>query len=129
MGIKSFSYENLAQCVRNLFSQARYELKAIHDIEKSFVKAIAEDIPHKVKVFSLWDNDDDCFYATSFSIWRIEGSKIIIEFSVYVKYSDYMSSLIVGTSGTPGGVFEWLRMKESLNCCTLKAKDLISNIE
>ncbi len=129
IGRKSYRKENLAQCIKNLFSQARYELKTIHNIENSFSRAIAENSPLKVKVFSMWDNEEDCFYATSFSIWRIEDSKIIIDLSVYVKYSDYMSSIIVGTSDTPNGIFEWLRMEDSVNICTLKANKLISNIE
>ncbi|MDD5791009.1 MAG: hypothetical protein PUD22_00295 [Erysipelotrichaceae bacterium] len=44
----------------------------------------------KFKVFSLWENDNDSFYATALELIRLNyDSKIMIDLSVYVKYSDY----------------------------------------
>ena len=67
--MRSYNRENLQQCVRNLFAQARYEFKAIHNIECKFKIAVGEGMT-KSKVFSLWDNDGDCFYATALSCLR-----------------------------------------------------------
>ena len=50
--MRSYNKENLQQCVRNLFAQARYEFKAIHNIEWKFKIAVGEGMT-KFKVFSL----------------------------------------------------------------------------
>ena len=90
--MRSYNKQNLQQCVKNLFAQARYEFKAIHNIECKFKIAVGEGMT-KSKVLSLWDNDGDCFYATALELIRLNyDSKIMIDLSVYVKYSDYTCS-------------------------------------
>lgn len=127
--MKSCNKQNLQQCVRNLFAQARYEFRAIHDIEWKFKIAVGEGMT-KFKVFSLWDNDDDCFYATALELIRLNyDSKILIDLSVYVKYSDYTCSSAMGQCETPEEVFEWLRNPESLQKCLDKIERLIDNID
>ena len=127
--MRSYKKENLQQCVRNLFAQARYEFKAIHNIEWKFKIAVGEGMT-RFKVFSLWDNEDDCFYATALELIRCNyDSKIMIDLSVYVKYSDYKCSCVMGNCETPEGVFEWLREPESLQKCLDEIDGLIENIE
>jgi uncharacterized protein YaeQ len=84
----------------------------------------------KSKVFSLWDNDGDCFYATALELIRLNNdSKIMIDLSVYVKYSDYTCSCAMGLCEKPEDVFEWLRNPESLQKCLDKIDGLIDNID
>ena len=126
--MRSYKKENLQQCVRNLFAQARYEFKAIHNIECKFNMAVGEGMT-KSKVFSLWDNDGDCFYATALELIRLNyDSKIMIDLSVYVKYSDYTCSCAMCLCEKPEDVFEWLRNPESLRKCLDKVDGLIANI-
>lgn len=67
----------------------------------------------KCKVFSLWKNESDCFYATALELIRIHNaSKIMVDLSIYVKYSDYTCSYPMGLCQTPEEVFEWLRNPE-----------------
>lgn len=129
MGRKSYNSSNLQQCAKNLFQQAYYELRAIHKLEYAFIIPSKTSNNNKVKVLSFWDNDEDCFYATGFEIWKFEDSKIIIELYVLVKYSDYKCSIIVGTCNTPQEVYEWLLNNESLQKCLNNIDSLISNID
>lgn len=127
--MKSYNKQNLQQCVRNLFAQARYEFRAIHDIESKFKIAAVEGMI-KSKVFSLWDNEDDCFYATALELIRVNSdSKIMIDLSVYVKYSDYTCSSAMGLCETPEEVYEWLKNPDSLKKCLMKVEGLIDNID
>ena len=127
--MKSYNKQNLQQCVKNLLAQARYEFQAIHNIECKFKIAVGEGMT-KSKVFSLWDNDGDCFYATALELIRLnDDSKIMVDLSVYVKYSDYISSCVMGQCEEPEDVFEWLRNPESLQKCLDKIDGLIANID
>lgn len=126
--MRTYKKENLQQCVRNLFAQARYEFRAIHNIEHKF-KTDSSDML-KFKVFSLWENSDDCFYATALELIRIHNdSQIMVDLSVYVKYSDYTCSCAMGLCDTPEEVFEWLKNPESLQKCLDKIDELIDNID
>ena len=126
--MRSYRQEHLQQCVRNLFAQARYEFRAIHNIECKFKIDFSDML--KCKVFSLWESDGDCFYATALELIRINyDSKIMIDLSVYVKYSDYTCSCAMGLCETPEEVFEWLRNPESLQKCLDKIEGLIDNID
>lgn len=129
MGRKSYNDGHLVQCVRNLFAKARVEFDTLHDIRAKFTEAIAKDIPAKSMVISRWNEEEDCFTATSLTVWRIEGSKILIEFAVYVDYSDYKSTIGVGVVDTPDEVFEWLDKEESFEKCINKVDDMISWID
>lgn len=127
--MRSYKKENLQQCVRNLFAQARYEFRAIHNIEWKFNTSVGEGMT-KFKVFSLWDNGNDCFYGTALELIRIDSdSKIMIDLSAYVKYSDYTCSCVMGACETPDKVFEWLRNPESLQKCLDKIDELVDNID
>lgn len=127
--MKSYNKKNLQQCVMNLFAQARYEFKVIHNIECKFKNAVGEGMT-KSKVFALWENDGDCFYATALELIRLNNdSKIMIDLSVYVKYSDYTCSSAVGLCEKPDDVFDWLRNPESLQKCLDKIDRLIANID
>lgn len=127
--MRTYNKENLQQCVKNLFAQARYEFRAIHDIESKFKIAVGEGMT-KPKVFSIWDNEDDCFYATALELIRVNyDSKIMIDLSVYVKYSDYTCSSAMGLCETQEEVLEWLRNPESLQKCLDKIDGLIDNID
>lgn len=126
--MRSYSKENLQQCVRNLFAQARYEFRTIHNIEHKF-KTDSSDML-KFKVFSLWENENDCFYATALELIRIHNdSKIMVDLSVYVKYSDYTCSCAMGLCDSPEEVFEWLRNPASLQKCLDNIDGLIDNID
>ena len=126
--MRSYKKENLQQCVRNLFAQARYEFRAIHNIEHKFTTDSSDML--KCKVFSLWENAGDCFYATALELIRIHNdSQIMVDLSVYVKYSDYTCSCAMGLCDTPEDVFEWLRKPESLQKCLDKIDGLIDNID
>ena len=84
----------------------------------------------KFKVLSLWDNDGDCFYTTALELIRINyDSQIMVDLSVYVKYSDYTCSCAMGLCETPEKVFEWLRDPDSLQKCLDKIDGLIDNID
>ena len=84
----------------------------------------------KFKVFSLWDNDGGSFYATALELIRMNcDSKIMVDLSVYVKYSDYTCSCAMGLCEKPEDVFEWLRNPESLQMCLDKVDGLIDNID
>lgn len=127
--MKSYNKENLQQCVKNLFAQARYEFRAIHDIEWKFNRPVEERMI-KSKVYSLWDNADDCFYATALELTQVNSdSRIMIDMSVYVKYSDYTSSCAMGLCEAPEEVFDWLRNPDSLQKCLNKIVGLIDNID
>ena len=127
--MRPYSKNNLEQCVKNLFAQARYEFKSIHDIESNF-KVDTKDEMKKFKVFSLWENDGDCFYATGIELIQLNSdSKIMIDLSVYVKYSDYTCSCAMGLCESPRDVFEWLRNPLSLQKCLDKVSGLIANID
>lgn len=127
--MKSYKKENLQQCVRNLFAQARYEFRTIQDIECKFNITVGTK-SLKSKVYSFWDNQDDCFYATALELIKTGyDSKILIDLSVYVKYSDYTCSCAMGLCETPEDVFDWLRNPESLQKCLDKIDELIANID
>lgn len=126
--MRSYSKENLQQCVRNLFAQGQYEFRAIHDIEYKFKCNLSEML--RVKVFSLWKNDDDCFYATALELIRAQNdSQIMVNLSVYVKYSDYTCSCPMGLCDTPEDVFEWLKSPDALQKCLDRVDRLISDID
>lgn len=126
--MRSYSKENLQQCVRNLFAQAQYEFRAIHDIENKFKCNLSEML--RVKVFSLWKNDDDCFYATALELIRAQNdSQIMVNLSVYVKYSDYTCSCPMGLCDTPEDVFEWLKSPDALQKCLDRVDRLIGDID
>lgn len=127
--MRSYKKENLQQCVRNLFAQARYEFRAVHNIEWKFKIAVGEDMT-KFKVYSFWEDEDDSFYVTAFELIRSSyESKIMIDLSVYVKYSDYTCSCAMGLCETPEEVFEWLRSPDSVQKCLDKIDMLINNID
>lgn len=126
--MKSYNTNNLQQSVRNLFAQARYEFRAIHDIESKFNPS-AEGLL-RCKVYSLWDNKDDCFYATAFELIRINNtSNILIDLSVYVKYSEYTCSCPMGSCEKAEDVFLWLKDKEALQKCLDSIDRIISDID
>ncbi len=129
MGTNSHNKTNLEECVRILFENTKTELESIHKFTESFNYAIEKDIPKTIRIFSRWDNDDDCFSATSFSFWRIEGSKLLIELAVYDKYSGYKATSVVGSCSTPDEVFEWLKDSKSLSECIHTANELISMLD
>jgi len=126
--MRSYNKEHLQQCVRNLFAQARYEFKVVLNLEDKFNAASGKGMT-ECKVFSSWENDMDCFYATGFKVWKFNGSKIMIDLYVYVKYSEYTCSCVMGSSDTPEGVFEWLRDPDSLAKCLAKVEKLVDDIE
>ena len=127
--MKSYKKENLQQCVRNLFSQAHYEFRVIHNIECTFRIAVGDGLT-KFKVISYWNNENDCFYGTALELCRVRyDSKILVNLYAYVKYSDYTCSYVVGACETPEDVFEWLENPESLQKCLDKIDELIENID
>lgn len=124
----SYRNENLKQCVRNLFAQAQYEFRVIHNIEYKFKTDLSDIL--KCKFFSLWKNESDCFYATALELIRIHNdSKIMVDLSVYVNFSDYTCSYPMGLCQTPEEVFEWLRNPEQLQKCLDKIDELIDTID
>ena len=103
--MRSYNKENLQRCVKNLCAQARYEFRAIHNIEWKFMIAVGEGMT-KFKVFALWDNEKDCFYGTALELIRLGyESQIMIDLSVYVKYSAYTCSCVMGQCAKPEDVF------------------------
>lgn len=127
--MRTYDYEHLKQCVKNLFAQARYEFRTIHHIEYKFTSMMTEGMT-KCKVFSLWNNAQDSFYATAFELIKIDGgSKIMIDLSIYVKYSDYTASCVMGMCETPNDVFKWLENPNSLQKCLDKIDGLIADID
>ena len=127
--MRTYKKENLQQCVRNLFAQARYEFRVIHDIDRKFGSASGEGMIRS-KVFSLWNDDRDCFYGTALELIRLDrDSDVMINLSVYVKYSDYTCSCAMGLCKTPKDVFEWLENPDSLQRCLGKIDGLIDNID
>ena len=40
--MRSYNKENQQLCIMNLFAQARYEFRAIHNIESKFMIAVGE---------------------------------------------------------------------------------------
>lgn len=127
--MRSYKKENLQQCVRNLFAQAHYEFRAIHNIEWKFKISVGDGIT-KFKVISYWNNENDCFYGTALELLRVNyDSKILVDLYVFVKYSDYTCSCVMGACETPVDVFEWLKNPESLQKCLDKIDELIDNID
>ena len=53
----------------------------------------------------------------------------MIEFTVYVKYSEYRCSRVVGSTGTAEGVLEWLNDTASLKKCLEVVDTMIRNID
>lgn len=129
MGTISYNKSNLEECIRILLANAKTELESVHKFRESFNYAIEKDIPRTIRVFSRWDDNEDCFSATSLSFWRIEGSKIIVELAVYDKYSGYKATEGVGYCSTPDEVYEWLNDNESLPKCIETALELISMLD
>lgn len=127
--MRSYKKENLQQCVRNLFAQAHYEFRTIHNIEWKFKISVGDGIT-KFKVISYWNNENDCFYGTALELLRVNyDSKILVDLYVFVKYSDYTCSCVMGACETPEDVFEWLKNPESLQKCLDKIDELIDNID
>ncbi|MBO5942651.1 MAG: hypothetical protein J6Q63_05125 [Bacteroidales bacterium] len=116
--MKSYSKSNLQQCVRNLFAQARYE----------YGKAARNGLSFP-KTFSLWDNDSDCFYAVALETLSTSAGGLMIEFTVYVKHSEYICSRVVGSARTAEGVLEWLNDTASLKKCLEAVDTMIGNID
>ena len=129
MGTNCYNKTNLEECVRILFKNAETELESIHKFTESFNYAIEKDIPKTIRIFSRWNNVDDCFSATSLTFWRIEGSKLLIELAVYDKFSGYKANSVVSSCFTPDEVFEWLKDTKSLPECILTANELISMLD
>ena len=121
----TYSKENLAQCIQGLFTNTVDELERRYNFREEFNKAIEQDIPLNIRWFSRWNNEGDCFSATSLSFWRIEGSKLIIELAVYDKYSGYKATFGVGYCDTPEEIFEWLETPGSIQKCIECAEELI----
>lgn len=127
--MRSYQKGNLQQCVRNLFAQARYEFRVVHDIERKFGGVSGGEMIRS-KVFSLWDNGADCFYGTALELISLGGdSEIMVDLSVYVKYSDYTCSCAVGLCKSPEDVFAWLKDPESLQKCLDRIDRLIADID
>lgn len=129
MGTNSYNKANLEECIKILFKNVETELETKHNFKETFNYAIEKDIPKTIRIFSRWDNDEDCFSATSLSFWRIEGSKLLIELAVYARYSGYKATNVVGSCSTPDEVFEWLKDSKSLSECIHTANELISMLE
>lgn len=126
--MKTYDKEHLQQCVRNLFAQAKYEFRTVHNIESRFGN-ISEAGIVKAKVFSLWENSEDSFYATAFELIKRDGSTtIMINFSVYVKYSDYTCSLALTLCETPDDVFAWLQNPVSMQECLEHVDQMVDGI-
>jgi hypothetical protein len=53
----------------------------------------------------------------------------MIDLSVYVKYSAYTCSYVMGQCAKPEDVFEWLRNPDQLQKCLDKIDVLIDNID
>ena len=53
----------------------------------------------------------------------------MIDLSVYVKYSAYTCSCVMGQCAKPEDVFEWLRNPDQLQKCLDKIDVLIDNID
>ena len=56
-------------------------------------------------------------------------SQIMIDLSVYVKYSAYTCSCVMGQCVKPEDVFGWLRNPDQLQKCLDKIDVLIDNID
>lgn len=125
MSVYNYDKEHLHQCVRNLFAQADHDLTYIHDIENRFSGDAHEGVLREIKVNSLWENDHDCFYSTVFSLMST-GDRIMINFAVYVKFSNYTLWWPVGRCQTSQDVFEWLDNPSSLKAC-IELSDYIVN--
>ncbi len=129
MGTINYSIANLEHCINNLFANAETELESLHNFKEEFSFAIKKDIPKTIRVFSRWENDEDCFSATSLTFWRIEGSKLLIELAVYDRFSGYKATNVVHSCTTPDEVFEWLKESGSITSCLETAVELISMLD
>jgi hypothetical protein len=114
--------------VRNLFSQAVYDLDVVHKIEHTFPGDVPEGKYREIKVLSRWANDSDCFYSTVFSLMS-NGDRIMINFAVYVKFSKYTLWWPVGRCQTSQDVFEWLDNPSSLKACIELSDYIVNEIE
>ena len=128
--MKTYLPEHLHQCVRNLFEQTRLELRTVHHLEENLPIAMEQDADYQAKVYSMWENEADCFYATAFRVWRMRGHDLVlIELEVYVRYSNYKCSCVVGSTDTVQGVFDWLTNTESVEKCLGLIDRLLRDID
>ena len=129
MGAINYNPENLKNCIITLFTNAETQLESVHNFKIVFNHAIKNDIPETIRVFSKWENDEDCFSATSLTFWRIEGSKLLIELAVYDRFSGYKATHVMYSCTTPDEAFEWLKDNESIPLCFETAIELISLLD
>lgn len=126
-----YDKEHLYQCVRNLFAQARYEFKAIHNIEYTFPGGSFHEENsgryRSEKVCSFWEDPSDCFYATVLKL-ESNGGEILITFAVYVRFSNYTLWWPVGNCSNSTEVMKWLDESESLGKCLGLADQIIDEI-
>lgn len=116
--MRSYNKENLQQCVRNLFAQARYEFK-----KWKLKIALGEGVT-EFKVISFWDNEDDCFYAMALEL-DIVDTKIIL-LHAYIKCAAQVCSFAMESCNTQQEMLEWLRNPESRQKCLDKIVGFIN---
>ena len=62
----SMTNPNLMQLTKNLIMQAIYEFDRRFNVRQEFQQALENNKAYQFKVFSMWDNDSDEFYAGAF---------------------------------------------------------------
>lgn len=121
-----YNKENLHRCVRNLFEKARHELKEVRDFGDVHNNEIKKNLPFKDLVISRWEESEEPFSATGLKIWRIEDSRIIVEFAVYD--SGVKATAVVGDLKHPEEIYAWLDDPESLDLCIEWSDHLLKDV-
>lgn len=119
--MRSYKKENLQQCVKNLFAQARYEFK-----KWKLKIALGEGVT-EFKVISFWDNEDDCFYAMALELDIVDAK--IIWLHAYIKWAAQVCSFAMESCNTQQEMLEWLRNPESRQKCLDKTVGILDNFK
>lgn len=114
----SMTNPNLMQLTKNLIMQAIYEFDRRFNVRQEFQQALENNKAYQFKVFSMWDNDSDEFYAGAFILTHLANhDRSMLEIAIYSKNIDLIVETSVLSFHTIDEVIAWIRKEETPMVC------------
>lgn len=120
---------NLMQLTKNLIMQAIYEFDRRFNVRQEFQQALDNNETYNFKVFSMWNNDSDEFYAGAFELMHLSNSdRSTLNIIIYSKYTTYLSECCVFGFYSIDEMLTWLRQEETPMKCYQHMERLLDNL-
>lgn len=114
----SMTNPNLMQLTKNLIMQAIYEFDRRFNVRQEFQQALENNKAYQFKVFSMWDNDSDEFYAGAFILTHLaKHDRSMLEIVIYSKHIDLIVETPVLSFHTIDEAIAWIRKEETPMVC------------